>query len=1174
MEKVGGSFRLSAGDLVGYLNCHHLTALDRAVAEGSRAKPKAWDPLLEILRERGSIHEQNYIDHLTNAGLKVVRIDGVDVNDSAVGQTLAAMQGGAEVIVQGALAHGGWAGRADILRRVEFPSALGTWSYEAIDTKLARETKAGTVLQLCLYSDLLHAAQGKAPEWMYVIVPWSDFEPQCYRFADYGAYYRQVKNGLAVSVAANDSEESYPDPIAHCDICRWRESCEKRRRDDDHLCLVAGISKLQINELKARDIATTQDLAAMPLPLAWKPDRGSAEALIRVREQARIQCEARQSSARKFEVLPVEHGFGFTRLPAPSKGDIFLDLEGDPFVGEHGLEYLFGYLFADEKGELAYRGEWAFTRADEKQAFERFVDFVMARWETVPDLHIYHYAPYEPAALKRLMGRYATREDEIDRMLRAGLFVDLYQIVRHAVRASVESYSIKRLEPFFGYERETPLAEANAALTALQANLELDDAASVAEESKETVWAYNRDDCRAAAGLRDWLEKLRGDLVASGTDVPRPEPGDGSPNEKVSDWLALIGPLFDKLTADVPADPEVRNDDQQARWILANLLDYHRREEKSVWWELFRLADLSAEDLMDERAGLSGLSFINTVGGTAKAPIHRYSFPPQETELRGGEDLRNLGGARLGKIDGMSLDNCTVDIKKRQDSADIHPQAIFAHTFVPKDAVKNALVRVGQHVADHGLGGDGAYQAARDLLLRLPPRVGGQALHHEGETAVDAAVRLCAHLEGGVLPIQGPPGAGKTFTGAHMICELVRLGKTVGITANSHKVIRNLIDEVIKLADEKGIDLHCCQKPDEMEDPQPRLSFAKRSEDLDAALGRSAQVGGGTAWHWAREEAFESVDVLFVDEAAQMCLADVVAVSQAAKTLVLIGDPQQLDQPRQGSHPDGTDVSALDYILAGEQTITPGKGLFLEETWRLHPHICAYTSEVFYESKLHSKPGLEVQVIKGAASPVSGAGLRFLPVPHYGNQNSSPEEAEAVATLVNGILESRATWVDRDGQERQVTLGDIVIITPYNAQVFEIQERLAGARVGTVDKFQGQQAPIAIYSIATSSHADAPRGMEFLYSLNRLNVATSRAKCLSIIVGAPAIFEAECRTPRQIQLANAFCRYLELAEPIEAWRRGIGSACQGELSRSPAAEGSGGVAISAASASGFACESQ
>jgi len=1131
MKKAGDSFELSATDLVGYLNCHHLAALDRAVAEGAMPKPKVWDPLLKILSERGSIHEQSYLEHLTNTGFDVVRIDGIDVTTAAVTETRAAMQRGVPVVAQAALVHQGWNGRADILRRVEVPSGLGAWSYEPIDTKLARETKAGTVLQLCLYADLLAETQGVPPEYMYVVAPWSEFQPQQYRFADYAAYFRKVKRALGVAMAAPPAMDTYPDPITHCDICRWRDTCDKRRHDDDHLSLVAGISKLQINELKAHGIATVQRLASMPLPLDWKPDRGSADSYLRVREQARIVVEARAAGIGKFELLPVETGFGLTRLPVPSKGDIFFDLEGDPFVGEHGQEYLFGYVFEDEHGEIVYRGEWAFSRVGERDAFESFVDFVMERWKVFPDLHIYHYAPYEPAALKRLMGRYASREDEIDRLLRAKLFVDLYQVVRHSVRASVESYSIKQLEVFCGYERNTPLRDANAALADLQASLELNDVTSIAEESKETVLAYNRDDCFAAARLRDWLEELRDQVIAGGTAVPRPERGDGTPAEKVSDRLALTAPIFEKLTADVPPDPEERDAAQQGRWILANLLDYHRREEKSVWWELYRLSDLSAEDLLDERCALSGLNFVDTVGGTAKAPIHRYSFPPQETELRGGEDLRNLGGAKLGKIESVSLDGWTVDIKKRQDHATIHPRAIFAHKFVGKDVVKNAIVRIGRFVADNGLAGDGWYQAARDLLLRLPPRVGDQALHRDSETAVDAAVRLCAHLEGGVLPIQGPPGAGKTYTGAHMICELVRHGKTVGITANSHKVIRNLIDEVIKLADKSGIELHCCQKPDEMEDPQPRLTFAKRSEDLDAALGTTAQVGGGTAWHWSREEAFESIDVLFVDEAAQMSLADVVAVSQAAKTLVLIGDPQQLDQPRQGTHPDGTDVSALDHILGGEQTIGPDQGLFLGETWRLHPAICAYTSELFYDGKLRSRDGLERQVIKGAG-PIKESGLYFLPVAHSGNHNCSPEEAQAVGQLVQTILAGKATWIDREGEEKAVTLDDIVIITPYNAQVFEIQQRLPGARVGTVDKFQGQEAPIAIYSTATSSSADAPRGMEFLYSLNRLNVAISRAKCASVLVSSPQIFEAECRSPRQIQLANAFCRYLEVAERL------------------------------------------
>lgn len=690
------------------------------------------------------------------------------------------------------------------------------------------------------------------------------------------------------------------------------------------------------------------------------------------------------------------------------------------------------------------------------------------------------------------------------------------------------------MEPFYGFERQTPLTDANVALANLQAEIELSDAPSITEETKAVVRAYNEDDCRSTVVLRDWLEAHRAKLVADGTDVPRPQPGDGAPNEKITDWLIKINALIERLTADVPVDAAERNEEQQARWILANIVDWHRREEKAVWWEYFRLAALSAEDLLEERAGLSGLVVAGAAGGTAKAPIHRYRFPPQETEIRGGEELCNLGGAKLGKVEAISFADNTVDIKKRQDTAGLHPQAAFAHSYVGGQVMAEALVRIGDYVADHGVRGDGPYQAARGLLLRESPRVGDEPLRREGETTVEGAVRLCGHLAGGVLPIQGPPGAGKTFTGAQMICELVRRGKKVGITANSHKVIRNLIDATIKAADELEIDLQCCQKADEVENRQPRLSFAKRNEDLFAALsGGAASVGGGTAWLWSRPDAFETVDVLFVDEAAQMSLANVLAVSQAAKTVVLIGDPQQLDQPMQGSHPEGTDVSALDHILGGERTISADKGLFLEETWRLHPAICAYTSELFYDGKLRSKLGLEEQVIKGLG-PVSGSGLYLLPVAHSGNQNCSPEEAQAIGGLVRAILAGNVTWVDREAKERSITLDDIVIITPYNAQVFEIQQCLPGARVGTVDKFQGQEALIAIYSTATSSHADAPRGMEFLYSLNRLNVATSRAKCVSILVGSPQIFEAECRTPRQIQLANAFCRYLEMAKCISS----------------------------------------
>jgi uncharacterized protein len=296
-------------------------------------------------------------------------------------------------------------------------------------------------------------------------------------------------------------------------------------------------------------------------------------------------------------------------------------------------------------------------------------------------------------------------------------------------------------------------------------------------------------------------------LIAGGADLPRPEPGDGSPNEKISDWLAKIKELGERLTAGIPADRETRDEEQQGRWILANILDWHRREQKAVWWEYYRLTGLSAEDLLDERAGLSGLTYVGVVGGTTRAPIHRYQFPPQETELRGGEDLRSVGGDRLGTAHSISIEDGTIDIKKRRGTIDVHPKAVFAHDVVDTHVLADALVRIGEYVAERGLRGDGPYQAARDLLLRASPRLGGAPIRQVGETTLEAAIWLSTHLAGGILPIQGPPGAGKSFTGARMICELVRQRKAIGITANSHKVIRNLIDGTIKAGDESGVDL-------------------------------------------------------------------------------------------------------------------------------------------------------------------------------------------------------------------------------------------------------------------------------------------------------------------------------------------------------------------------------
>lgn len=1147
MKLETDTLRLSATDLANHLACGHLTTLDRGVAEGLWKPPDWFRPEAEVLRARGLEHERAYLAHLEGKGRRITRLNEDAQGASALERTVGAMRAGADVIAQAPLADGRWLGIADVLLRVERPSDLGAWSYEALDTKLARDTKAGAILQLCLYSELLREVQGTRPEHMYVVPRRPDFPLETYRVEDYLAYYRLVRRGLeaAADAATAGAPPTYPEPVPHCDICRWWPRCNQQRRADDHLSFVAGVSRSQRRELQSREIATLAALAVEPLPIRWKPARGAKEGYGRAREQARVQLVGRTEQRSLHELLELVPTRGLALLPAPSPGDLFLDLEGDPYVDEGGLEYLFGWASPNvaQPGMLAlelappdYTPRWALDRVAERRAFEELMDAIMERWSSDPGMHVYHFGAYETGAIKRLMGRHATREAEVDRLLRAGRFVDLHAVVRQSLRASVEEYSIKKLEPLYGFERRQPLDRAGVALRVIQRGLELGAAPTADDENARIVEAYNRDDCLSTRALRDWLETLREDAVAAGADIERPLEDSGDPSEKIDERERRTRELAERLLVGVSEIPEERSDEQQARWLLARMLDWHRREEKAPWWEYFRLRDLSDEDLLDETAALSGLEFAERVPAKGRTPVDRYRFPAQETGIRDGDKLHLPlpDGREFGDVEAIDLVSRTVDIKKRGTCAPLHPSGVFAHDTVATPAQAASLLRFGDWVAEHGVDAPGAYRAARDLLLRRPPRVlgyAGGALEAPGEGGVRAARRLALALDHGALAIQGPPGSGKTYTGARMICDLVRAGKRVGVCAQSHKVIRNLLSEVVKAAKEEQGAVRCMQKVSEKSTvAEPGISESTdNAEVLTALRTGQVRVAGGTAWMWAREEFFEAADVLFVDEAGQMSLANVLAIAQSARSIVLLGDPQQLEQPIQGSHPEGTAVSALEHVLAGAQTIAADRGLFLEETWRLAPPICDFTSELFYERRLHPRAGLEQQSLIGGA--FAGSGLWFVAAHHDANQNASREEVEIVAELVRSLLEDGVRWRDREGGEHALELEDILVIAPYNAQVADLKAGLPeGARVGTVDKFQGQEAPVVIYSMTTSRPEDAPRGMEFLYSPNRFNVATSRAKCACIVVGSPRLFEPDCQSPRQMKLANAFCRFLEVAQ--------------------------------------------
>ena len=1143
MRLENGELRLSASDLGSHLGCDRITALNIQASDGRLTPPVFNDPALEALQQRGFEHEEEYLDHLEKKGLSVVRLDPEIYGDSAIEATREAMDAGVGAIAQPTLRYGRWFGRADVLLKVEVPSSLGSWSYEIVDTKLSSNTRAATILQLCMYSDVLGELQGLVPEYMHVVTPESDFLPETYRVTEYLAYYRYVKRDLEENIDDFKSEKRltpYPDPVEQCALCRWRPTCNDTWRKDDHLTFVADISKTQRAQLSDWDVSTLEQLAELPIPLNKRPSKGTKESLERAREQARVQYEARTKKSPVFEILPLEPNSGFARLPEPSIGDVFFDIEGDQFIGKSGREYLLGWTTKDKSGALKYDRIWSYDDAQEKAGFELFMDTVMLRWSKHPEMHVYHFHHYEQTALKKLAGKFATRSVELDQLLRAEIFIDLHRVTREAIRAGIERYSIKDLEQFYGLEREADLQDANHDRHALERLMEL-GFTPLPEDLQKTVELYNKDDCDSTLALRDWLEQLRIEQITAGSLIFRPMLKEGEPSQQLTARRQTMKDISDSLLENIPIIQDDRSSIEDARWILGNILEYNLREENSAWWEFFRLRDLSAEDLADERSGIVGLEFVSRDDNNGNLPTDTYSFPPQEVEIeiRGKlnsvtDELDENGELivqNIGTVESVDVPNRTLKIKRTGKTKDFHPSTAFFHNVVSALELENSLVRIGQYFADNGFESADSYQVTQALLLRNRPIPNNHGLRKPAESALDAAIRLISGNTDMVLPIQGPPGSGKTYTGARMICELVRDGKNVGITAVSHRVIRNLLLAVDAAAEELGIPISIGHRGRETTGTNLVEIKSNKAAHKKLADGDLAVVGG-TAWLWARPEMMESVDVLFIDEAAQMSLADALAASPAGKSMVLLGDPQQLSQPQQGTHPEGTSGSALEHILNGEKTIADTDGLFLEETWRMNPAICEFTSELFYENRLSARGGLENQRLEGTSRFI-GTGLWFVPVEHSGNVNYSTEEVDKVAEIYDELTSGNAGWRNQSGKVATLQSEDILIIAPYNAHVNRIIERLPSARVGTVDSFQGQEAAVVIYTLGTSSPEDAPRGMEFLYSLNRFNVATSRARCASILIANPRILEPECRTPNQIRLANAFCRYKEMAQVIE-----------------------------------------
>ena len=1131
MQLIDDRLLLSATDLLNHVECPHLTHLDFEVATGRARIEETRSETTELIANKGDEHELAYLESLRAEGREIVSItsdSGLEGISRAAERTREAMRAGAEIVYQGVLFDGGrWHGIADFLERVPRPSTLGDWSYEVVDTKLARRVKPYFLLQLCFYSELLAAEQDLVPDWVHVVL--GTRARQSFRLSDFVAYYRRVKDRFERFLSAG-ANSTYPEPVTHCEVCRWQEHCDDRRERDDHLSLVAGMRRSQTARFREAGIETVADLAHAGTQ--GGPSRIGPQTFEKLQRQAALQVDHRSTGRQSYELLEPEPEHGFARLPPPSPGDLYFDMEGDPFF-DQGLEYLFGITWIED-GEPRFRPFWATNRAEEKRAFEDFIDFVLERLAPDPDLHVYHYAPYEPTALKRLMGLHATREEELDHLLRNKVLVDLYAVVRQAIRISQPSYAIKKVEAFYMEPRETNVAEGGDSIIAFEQFLETGD-----RRPLEAIERYNEDDCRSTWLLHRWLLELRSEAIDRfDREIPWRAPP--QPKEPEPEALAEVEELRAALTADIPDDAAQLDADAQARWLLAQLLDYHRREAKPAWWAYFERLEADEETLTErDSEALAGLEEDPSVAAwplphPSQSLVHTLRFPEQDHKVKPGTwvDPATEKNVTVERVDeGQGIVEISRDANRRNQPL---PRALIPGGPYGTTAQRAALRRLARDVVDRGVDADRHYQALRGILRGDPPRIAGHAsgaaLQGDG-FSLDEAKGIAAGLEGSHLFLQGPPGSGKTHNGAQLICHLLGQGARVGVASSSHAAIHNVLSKVENLAGDdppwRGLKKHSGTSESRYTSDRDDPLIDNSGDNADFPSDDHRLIAG-TAWLFARDNLDSQLDYLFVDEAGQLSLADALAIGTSARTIVLLGDPLQLAQVSQAVHPPGSGASVLEHLLGNHATVPRDRGLFIDETRRMHPDVCRFISETVYEGRLDSFENCARQDLS-APGELTGTGVRYVPVTHVGNARESPEEARAIASRVERLLEGE--WVTADGDTRCLDAENVMVVAPYNAQVRCLTEHLPrGVHVGTVDKFQGQQAVVTFFSMATSSGAELPRNLEFLFSRNRLNVAISRARCLAVLVCSPELLHVACRSSEQMRLVNALCRLVEVAK--------------------------------------------
>jgi len=1117
----------SPSDLTLYMDSPFASWMDHLALTNPESLPPKdeADALMTVLQHKGMEIENRILNDFIARELEVVQIEKTA---NSLADTLTAMQSGADIIYQAALSNIPFKGYADFLVKKTGRSRLGDFHYEVWDTKLAKTVKPYFLVQLCCYVDMIEAVQERRPDEIVVVVGTGD--PIPFRTNDYFYYYKNLKQRF-LQTHQTFSAQNRPHPADSNSWGRWSTYAQTLLVEADHLCQIATITKTQIKKLNKAGIETMQAMVDTNLTRI----KGiNTDVFERLKTQAKIQKESTGQDVPLYKILPHDSDkkTGLALLPPASSLDIYFDIEGFP-LEDGGLEYLWGAAYFDD-GKRRYKDFWAHDEEQEKLAFKSFIEWAFERWQRDPHMHIYHYANYEIAACRKLMGRYGICEDMTDALLRNEVFVDLYKVVKGCLLLGEPRYSIKNVEHLYRGKRDTEVGSGGDSVVVYERWRESPDGDTWETSTILTsIRDYNIDDCNSTQELVDWLrmrQQENGIAYLGKTElVAAPE------NEKITAYTQLRDTLLSKAN-----DLKVQGSDDHAKIssLFAWVLEFHRREKKPMYWRLFDRLGASNEELLDDIDCLAHCVRTNKPAYKLKPKdknlCYEYRFDPNQ-EFKAASDKYIILGQERDDGKNVSVEYIKEDSNLTEGLIVLKTGAALDNvlTLIPDENINPEPIPAAiSSVAKAFEQGQLEKTAVYDFLMRRPPRITGSeygapiAPNHDPDERLNQIISVIKRFDNSYLTIQGPPGSGKSYTAKHVIAELLKLGKRIGISSNSHKAINHLLISTAKYCSDKKIHGYfACTK--NTDDALSELGITVyKNEDIAGNLQPSCVIGT-TAWGFARTDLENAFDYLFIDEAGQVSVANLIAMSRSTKNIVLMGDQMQLGQPSQGSHPEESGLSILDYLLHSTPTIPETIGVFLGTTYRMHSAVNQFISEAIYEGKLESAPDNDLQRIlvpKGYQGVLNQeAGIIPIPVAHESNTQASDEEVERIVELAKELL--GRSFITKDGMERQIDWDDMLFVAPYNHQVNKLRQALGEqAKVGSVDKFQGQEAPIVFLSMCTSNPNESPRGIDFLFNKNRINVAVSRAQCMTVVIYSQMLLNTVVNNIKQMEMMNVFLK--------------------------------------------------